>query len=148
MTIDDVALDHEVGAPKRVEDLFPREGAACVSGEKVQERLFERSQVKLVFSSEHSSVENVDLEIADAEPWNKLSGAAVCPPNDGARARDEVVGDERNADVVVRAALEGVEFPAEIAAPGECDHTKRTLASSLVDQLDPGACLGVDVDQK
>src|SRR5205823_2524690 len=41
MTVDDVALDHVVGAPQRVEDLFATDDAVRVRREEIQERLLQ-----------------------------------------------------------------------------------------------------------
>src|SRR6266550_8373890 len=90
MAVHDVAFDDEVGAPKRVEDLLSGEDVAGVGGEEIQERLLERRQVELVLSREDLSVQDVDLEVADAQSRDQLAGAAMCAADDGARASNEV----------------------------------------------------------
>src|SRR5207249_2020923 len=97
---------------------------------------------------EHLAVEDVDLEVTDAQARDQLTGAAVRPPDHRAGAGNEVVRHERDADVVVGAALEGVELPAQVAAPGEGDHTYVPLGARLVDELNRPPGLGVDVDHK
>src|SRR6266550_946380 len=143
-----VAFDNEVGAPERVEDLLAGEDVAGVGGEKIQERLLERGQVELVLSRDDLSVQDVDLEVADAQSRDQLAGAAMCAADHGARARDEIVRHEGNADVIVRATLEGVELSAQVAASRERDDAQGGVVARLVDELDPGAGFGVDVDQE
>src|SRR5439155_19651723 len=138
VTVHDVALDHEVSAPERVEDLFACKDAARVCCEEVEQRLLERGQMQLVFAREDLSVENVDLEVTDAQPREQLSGAAMCPTDHRARPRDKVVTPEWDADVIVGATLEGVELPTKVATPGERDHAHRPVVSRFVDELDPG----------
>ena len=77
MTVYDVALHHKVGAPERVEDLLSREDASSVGGEKVEECLLQRGQMQLVLTREHLAVEDIDLEVPDAQPRDELSVAAV-----------------------------------------------------------------------
>lgn len=69
-------------------------------------------------------------------------------PDHRARARDEVVGHERDADVVIRSSLERVELAAEIAPPRERDHTDAGIGRArLVDELDARARLEIDIDE-
>ena len=72
----------------------------------------------------------------------------MCPADHGASARDQVVRHERDADVVVRAALERVELPPEVATPREGDDPRRPVGARIVDQLDRSTGLDVDVDDK
>src|SRR2546423_14796644 len=72
----------------------------------------------------------------------------MCAADHGARARDEIVWDEWNPDVIVRATLEGVELSAQVAASRERDHADGGMVARLVDELDPGAGFGVDVDHE
>jgi hypothetical protein len=115
--VDDVALDDEVGAPQSVEDLLASEHVPGVGGEEVQQRLLERGEVQLVISGEDLSVEHVDLEIADAEARDELSGTAVGPADHRPCAGDQIVWNERNTDVVVSTPLERIKLPAKVVAP-------------------------------
>ena len=78
MAVDDVALDHEVGAPERVEDLLACQHGPGVRGEEIQESLLERREVELVTrSGHHLAVEDIDLEVADRE-FLVLVGPSGC----------------------------------------------------------------------
>ena len=65
--------------------------------------------MKLVIAGEHLTVQDVDLQVADAETRYELAGLAKRAAYDGTRPCDEIVRDEGNADVVVSAPLERVE---------------------------------------
>src|SRR6267142_2866846 len=129
VTVHHVALDHEVGPPQGVEDLFTREDAAGVRGEEVEQSLLEGRQMKVVLVRADLSVEDVDLKVADAEQRDKLSGDAMRPADHRTRASHEVVGYERDADVIVGPALKRVELPAQIAPAGERDHANGAVAA-------------------
>lgn len=149
MPVDDRALAYEVGAPERIEDLLPSNYASCVRGQEVQQRLLERGEVHLVAPREHRSVEHIDLQVGDAQAWDKLPGIAVGPVEHGPNAGDQVVWNERNTDEVIGAALEGVKLPAKIAAPRQRDDADRPCDPRLIDELDrPTSCLEVDVEEK
>src|SRR5438132_4208791 len=68
VAVHDVALDHEVGTPKGVEDLLAGEDAPRVRREKIKQRLLERGEVQLVFAGQDLAVEDIDLELADTQP--------------------------------------------------------------------------------
>src|SRR6185295_4642568 len=133
VAVDDVALDDEVGTPERVEDLLAREDAPRIRGKEVQQGLLERRQMQLVIACEDLSVEHVDLEIADPKAWHELPGLSVSPADDRARARDQVVWNEGDSDVVVGAALKSVELPAKVAPASQGDHADRPSGPRLVD---------------
>ena len=111
MPIHDVAFDHEVSSPQCVEDLLAAEHAARVRREQVQQCLLERGEVQLVLAGEHLTVENIDLEVSDAQAWHELADLTVSSAQHRPGAGDEIIWNERNADVVVSAALEGIELP-------------------------------------
>src|SRR5207244_11166355 len=101
-----------------------------------------------VHAREHLSVENVDLEVTDPHARDQLAGAAVGPADHRWGAGDQIVRHEGETDVVIGASLEGVELPAQIAAPSEGDDPDRPGAARLVDELDPPTGLDVDINEK
>jgi len=146
--VNDVALTNEVGAPQPVEDLLPSQNAPGVRSEEVQERLLERGEVHLASLNNQRSVQHVELEIADLQARDELPGIAVGPADNGPRPGDQIIWNERNAEVIIGAALEGVELPAQIATPGERYHSDQPAGPRFVDQPDRRTGLKVDLEQK
>lgn len=97
---------------------------------------------------EHPPIENVDLEIADAQPREQLSCRAVRAADHRVGARDKVIRHERDADVVIRSALEGVELPAEVTAARESDDAGRPVGACIIDELDRPTGLDIDINEK
>ena len=148
MAVDDVALDDEVGAPERVEDLLAREHAPGIRGEEVQQRLLEGREMQLVIAGEDLPVEHVDLKVADTKAWHELPGLSVRPPDHRTRTRDEIVRNEGHTDVVIGAALERIELSAKVAPASQRDDTDRPTRPRVVDQLDARAGLEVDIEKE
>ena len=101
-----------------------------------------------MLAREHLAVQNVDLEVADAQARDQLAGAAVRAADHRMRAGDQIVRHEGDADVVVGAALERVKLAAQIAAPGERDDAHGSMGPPVVDEPDRPAGLGIDVDHE
>src|ERR1700693_3551187 len=91
VTIDDVALRDEIGAPGRVEDLLPRDDAPATAGQQVQEALFERAQRDDRLPGPHLAVDDIEFDLA--EPYDRHEGqlGPGRPPTDDDRASEQLL---------------------------------------------------------
>jgi hypothetical protein len=93
------------------------------------------------FRGNDLSVEHIELQVADAQARYELPGVAVGPAKRCPCARDTIVRNEGNTDVVIGAALEGIKLASKIAAPGQRDDTHRPSGARLIDELNTCTCL-------
>src|SRR6266852_1058488 len=104
--------------------------------------------MQFMFTSEHLSVQNIDLQIPDTQARHELTDLAVSSAQHRARAGHEIIWNEGNADVVVSPALECIQLPPQIAAPGQRDHADRASGARVVDELDRRTGLEVNVKEE
>ena len=69
----------------------------------------------------HSTVEDVDLELAEFDDGRKRHRIAVGPPHEGDDPRQQLLGRKRDGQDVVHARLEGRQLGLQVAAPGQTD---------------------------
>ena len=146
--VNEPSVAHEVGAPDRVKDLLSREDGAGVGHEEVEQCLFKRRKVQLQPLGGDDLAEYIDFEIPDAQPRDDAPGVPMRATEDCPRACDEVIGQERRGDVVVRTSLERVELASQIGSAGQGDDRVAVLARTRSDELDRATPLCIDVDQE
>src|SRR5881397_2807344 len=148
VAIDQVALRDVVGPPERVEDHLAIERLSGVRRQQVEQRLFDRRQVKDGRAGLGVLIEQVELEPPDVYDRHERHGAAVGASHERKRARDELLGTDRHGDEVVGALLEGPELGLEVTALREHDRGYRPSADDAPDKLRRIALDEVDVDDE
>ena len=92
MTVDDVALGHEVLPPNAVEDVLPRDdpsGAAC---QEVEQALLNAAQVDHGLTDADLAIDDVDLDVAERYRRHDRPIATRRPTGDGDRSGEEFLG--------------------------------------------------------
>src|SRR5438270_12745142 len=65
VTVDDVALDLELTAPDRREQIFAAQGFARVRGEEIEKRLLDRSELKVAARNAYALFNEVHLKTVE-----------------------------------------------------------------------------------
>src|SRR5213593_4003252 len=98
VTIDDIALDLELAAPDRREQVLAAQGLAGVGRQEIEERLLDGREVKGAAAHAHALLDQVDLETVELDPRHDRDGHTVCPPQERKGSSDDLVQRERHLE--------------------------------------------------
>ncbi len=131
MTIDDIALGHEIGAPHRVQDLLPRDNAPATAGKHVQEALLDAAEVDDRAAGPHFAVEDVDFHLPDLDRRDHGSVDAGCTARDHDRSCQQLLRREWHRHNIVNAELESLQLGGQVTAPRETEDRDPALGERV-----------------
>src|SRR6266571_6570335 len=70
VTVDDVALDLELAAPDRCEQVLATQRLSGVRGQEIEERLLDRREVKVATAHGHALLDQVHFEAVEPDRWH------------------------------------------------------------------------------
>src|SRR4029079_15819923 len=119
VTVDDVALGHEVGAPDRVQDLVAGHDAPTPAGEEVQKALFDAAQMDDRIARSNLAADDVDLHFAQPDGGHDRLISPESPERATDGSCENLLRREGHGQDVVDRQIERTELGLEVAPSGK-----------------------------